>query len=221
VKLFWWSDCSITLNLALFLIVILSGAMGSLVRALRSFYWYTGMRQLKWSWAAMYLLLPFVGALLAVVFYLIVRGGLSSTVNITSAYGYAAVGALVGLFSDQAMLQLVQIAEKILVKPAPGTDASPQHTTAPPTAAAPPPKISGISSTTGPQAGGTSVTIKGDNFNQVAKVNFGGAAAAIVGTISTASISVTTPAHAPGAVDVEVINPDGQKDALRGAFTYQ
>jgi hypothetical protein len=206
----------ITLNAALFLIVMLCGAMGSLVRALRSFYWYIGMRQLKWSWAAMYVLLPFVGALLGTVFYLIIRGGLSSGVNITSAYGYAAVGALVGLFSDQAMLQLVQIAEKILVKPAPGTDAAPQHTTAPPPPA--PPKISGLSKTTG--SAGISITINGDNFNPGAKVNFGGVAAT-VGVISTSSIAVTTPKHAVGPVDVEVINPDGKNDVLRGGFTYQ
>ena len=169
----------------------------------------------------MYVLLPFVGALLATVCYLIVRGGLASSApNITSVYGYGALGALVGLFSDQAMLQLVQIAEKILVKPAPGIDAAPQHTVAPPTTGGPPPKISAITPAVGPVAGGTSVTIKGDNFSQGAKVNIGGSAGK-VGVITAGSITVDTPAHAAGIVEVEVINSDGQKDVLRAAFTYQ
>jgi len=198
--------------------VMLCGAMGALVHASRSFYVYTGNRMLKWSWVAMYALLPFVGALLATVFYLIVRGGLSSTVNITSAYGYAAVGALVGLFTEQAVLQLKQIAEKVLAKPEPGKPGEGKDTAT--LTAAPPPKIVGIAPAAGPAAGGTSVTIKGDNFNPGAKVTIGGTAAS-VGVISPGSIPVTTPAHSAGAVDVEVINPDGKNDVLRGGFTYQ
>ena len=224
VKLFWMRECKITLNSALFLIVMLCGSMGSLLHALRSFYWYTGNRALKWSWAGMYVTLPFAGALIAMVFYLIIRGGLASTApNVTSAYGYAALGTLVGLFSEQAILQLKQIAEKILAKPEPGDpkegkDNVLARATASPAAATPPPKISDLSQKTG--AAGTSLTITGDNFTQGAKVNFGGTAAT-VGGITTSSIAITTPAHAAGAVDVEVINPDGKNDVLRGAFTYQ
>jgi len=68
--------------------------------------------------------------------------------------------------------------------------------------------------------GGTAVTITGSNFNPGAKVNFGGAAAT-VGVITKTSIAVTTPVHALGPVDVEVVNPDNHNDVLRGVFTYQ
>ncbi len=221
VEFFWGTKYQLSLNETLFLIVIFCGAMGALVRALRSFFWYIGMRELKWSWAAMYILLPFVGALIGTVFYLLVRGGLTSTLaNVSSVYGYAAISALVGLFSDEAILQLKQIANKILTPAEQGRDAAPQHAAAPPSAAAPPPKISGVSPATGIAAGSTSVVIKGDNFNQGAKVNLGGTSAT-VGVITKGSIAITTPAHTVGAVDVEVVNADGQKDILRGGFTYQ
>jgi len=210
---------NIPFTAALFLIVMLCGSMGSLLHAIRSFYVYTGNRELKWSWAAMYVLLPFAGALLATISYLIVRGGLSQTPpGNDSAYGYAALGALVGLFSEQAIQQLKQISEKILAKPEPGKRGEGKTTDAPLPATTPPPKISELSQKTGPA--GTPVTIKGDNFVQGAKVNFGGAAA-IVGVITPASIAITTPTHAAGAVDVEVINPDAKNDILRGGFTYQ
>lgn len=222
VKLFWMSEFNIPFNAALFLIVMLCGSMGSLLHATRSFYVYTGNRELKWSWAAMYVLLPFAGALLATISYLIVRGGFSQTPpGNDSAYGYAALGALVGLFSEQAILQLKQISEKVFAKPEPGKPGEGKTTTTTPLpAATPPPKISGLSKTTG--SAGESITIKGDNFSQGAKVNFGGTAAT-VGIISTSSIAVTIPSHAAGsgAVDVEVINPDGKNDVLRGSFTYQ
>src|SRR5271169_6286742 len=75
---FMWCDnenpktaCWIALNTSLFLIAILSGALGSLLHSLRSLYWYAGNRKLVWSWAIMYMLLPFSGAVLATIFYII------------------------------------------------------------------------------------------------------------------------------------------------------
>jgi hypothetical protein len=66
----------------------------------------------------MYVLLPFSGALLAMVFYLLVRGGFmpQSNVGSNSTFGFAALAALVGLFSEEATLKLKQIAETVLAK---------------------------------------------------------------------------------------------------------
>jgi len=208
---FLWDTYTLTTNTALFLIVMCCGSLGSLLHALRSFYWYTGNRKLIWSWVSMYILLPFSGALLATVFYLIVRGGFMPQQNLGSAntFAFAALGALVGLFSEEATLKLKQIAATVFTAAETGKDS-----------AAPPPKLSGVSPATGPAAGGTAVTITGSNFNPGAKVNFGGAAAT-VGVITKTSIAVTAPAHALGPVDVEVVNPDNHNDVLRGVFTYQ
>ena len=51
----------------LLLIVILAGALGSLVHTARSVFWYVGNRLLKWSWVPKYILQPFAGSALAVI----------------------------------------------------------------------------------------------------------------------------------------------------------
>jgi len=109
----------------LLLIVAFAGALGSLVHALRSFYKYVGNRQLVWSWLTMYLLLPFVGANLGLVFYLVIRAGFFSpdaTVGQTSPFGFAALSTLVGLFSEQAVCKLKKVAETTFTKPDKGKD---------------------------------------------------------------------------------------------------
>jgi hypothetical protein len=116
-------------DVRLLVIVILAGALGSLVHALRSIYWYVGNRELRWSWTAMYALLPFVGAALATVFYFVFRGGLFSSEAAQGAanvYGFAAVAGLVGLFTQQAVLKLKAVAETLLARPTAGVDSKPQ-----------------------------------------------------------------------------------------------
>lgn len=139
----------------LLLIVLLSGALGGLLHGLRSLPWYVGHRTFKWSWAAMYALLPFVGAAIAFVFYVVVRGGFfspSSSFSETSPFGFAAMAAVVGMFSTQAILKLKQVAETMLTRPVPGEDARPQGGTDEGPAAA-----SG-GDTAGTAAGGTSAS---------------------------------------------------------------
>jgi hypothetical protein len=109
-------------------IVILAGALGSLIHAVRSVYWYVGNRNLVRSWLAKYLVMPFTGSALAVMFYFVVRGGFfspQSDFSQTSPFGFAALSAMVGLFSEQAVLKLKQVAETILAKPESGADPMP------------------------------------------------------------------------------------------------
>jgi hypothetical protein len=113
----------------LLLIVMLAGALGNLVHTVRSVYWYVGNRSLKWSWLAKYILQPFAASALAVIFYVVVRGGFFSpqtTFENTSPFGFAALAALVGLFSEQAVLKLKTVAETVFQPPPPGADAEPQ-----------------------------------------------------------------------------------------------
>ena len=77
---------------------------------------YVGTRYLRWSWIPFNFLLPVVGALGGTVFYLVFRGGLfSTTTTATDAnpFGFAAVAALVGLFSEQAIEKLRHIAKEM------------------------------------------------------------------------------------------------------------
>ncbi len=71
-----------------------------------------------------------------------------------------------------------------------------------------PPTLLSIVPASGPTAGGTTVTLTGTNFATGVTVTMGGIAASVTGSTST-SISVVTPVHSAGAVDVVVTNPDG------------
>lgn len=86
------------------------------------------------------------------------------------------------------------------------------------------PKIVSIDVATGPAAGGTAVTLAGHAFDiGTLVVKFGGVAATNIRNNQSDSVTVDTPAHAAGVVDVTVENEFGQRAAggkLVGAFTY-
>jgi hypothetical protein len=88
----------------------------------------------------------------------------------------------------------------------------------------PTPTISGNANpASGSVSGGDVVTISGTGFNIASglRVLFGGVDGVVnPGASSSTSISVTTPAHASGAVDVAVINPDGQAAVRSNGFTF-
>lgn len=129
VTFLFWSS-SISNEVRLIFIVAMAGALGSLVHALRSFSWYVGNRLLVASWVVLYITLPFVGMTLGLLFYFVIRGGFFSpqaTVQETSPFGFAAVSALIGMFSPQAVLKLKQVAETLLAKPPSGKEALPEE----------------------------------------------------------------------------------------------
>jgi photosystem II stability/assembly factor-like uncharacterized protein len=82
------------------------------------------------------------------------------------------------------------------------------------------PALSAVNPSSGPTGGGTRVTLTGTNLSADALVTFGGTAAGNVTSSGPTSLAVTTNAHAAGAVDVVVTNPDGQFATLAGGFTY-
>jgi len=104
----------------LLLIVALAGALGSLVHVVRSLSWYVGNRELVRSWLAKYILLPFVGTTLALVFYFVIRAGFFSPagpVEQTNPFHLAALAALAGMFSDQVAEKLREVLETLLATP--------------------------------------------------------------------------------------------------------
>jgi MYXO-CTERM domain-containing protein len=80
-----------------------------------------------------------------------------------------------------------------------------------------PPSVDSLSVDNGPTAGGTYVTIFGNNLDATATVTFGGTAA-MVKTSNPSFLGVFSPAHAAGAVDVVVANGDAQ--TAKTTFTY-
>jgi hypothetical protein len=86
------------------------------------------------------------------------------------------------------------------------------------TAAAP--TVTSVGPSSGSTNGGTSVTISGTNFLRGATVQIGGVMATNVQVNNSTTITANTPAHAPGAVDVAVTNPDYQSSTLSNGYTY-
>jgi hypothetical protein len=73
----------------------------------------------------MYILLPFVGSTLGLVFYFVIRGGFFSpeaTTEQTSPFGFAALSGLVGMFSEEAVQKLQDVAETLLAPTPEGAD---------------------------------------------------------------------------------------------------
>lgn len=96
----------------LLLLVLLAGALGSYIHAATSFIDYVGNRKLYPNWVWWYLLRPFVGMALALVFYFVVRGGFISPQaggNDMNPFGIAALAGLVGMFSQQATDKLSEV----------------------------------------------------------------------------------------------------------------
>jgi hypothetical protein len=77
----------------------------------------------------------------------------------------------------------------------------------------------GVTPSSGPIAGGTTVTITGTNLTGATAVTFGGTPATGVTVVNPTAITATTPAHAAGPADVSVTTPGGTV-ADPGGFTY-
>jgi hypothetical protein len=96
-------------------------------------------------------------------------------------------------------------------------------TVAPPTSSCTPypmpPYITLIAPITGAAAGGTAVTITGVGFTGATAVNFGATPGTAFSVVSDTSITVTSPAHAAGAVDVTVVKSGGNAVDYAG-YTY-
>jgi PGF-pre-PGF domain-containing protein len=85
---------------------------------------------------------------------------------------------------------------------------------------APVPTVTGISPSTGPAAGGTTVSITGTAFTGATAVNFGGTAAQSYTVIDATSITAVSPAGT-GTVDITVTTPGGTSvTGTADQFTY-
>jgi hypothetical protein len=81
------------------------------------------------------------------------------------------------------------------------------------------PASANVTPATGVAAGGLAVVVRGEGFERATGVTFGGTAGTAFSVIDDEEIHVTTPAHAAGAVDVVVVDPNGNATAT-GGFTY-
>ncbi|MGH9172634.1 MAG: IPT/TIG domain-containing protein [Acidimicrobiales bacterium] len=78
------------------------------------------------------------------------------------------------------------------------------------------PIVTSITPTTGPSAGGTTLTVTGVNLGGVTAVNFGGTAAASFNSVSSTSLTAVS-AGGTGFALIEVTTPDGTSPYRSGA----
>lgn len=113
----FWSD-KLSSNLSLLLTIGITGALGSLAYVFRSMTWHIGEGSLKSEWYLWYWTKPFLGFILAIIFYLVIRGGFFSFdegAKINN-FSFIAFGGLVGLFTEQALAKLKTIAVGLFEK---------------------------------------------------------------------------------------------------------
>jgi len=153
----------------LLLIVAILGGLGAILHVLRSFFTYAGERGLVWSWIPSYVLTPFVGAVIAVIAYVLLRAGLiGGTGSVEgNTWGFASIATLVGLFSAQATSKLKDIFETILTPVEKRSE----------TVAAGSPPAALVDFTPKSGGAGTTVDITGNGLDAVDSVLFGGAIA--------------------------------------------
>jgi magnesium-transporting ATPase (P-type) len=116
IKLFWFPPFSITDELRLIIIAALAGALGSLIHSMTSFATYVGNKQFVTSWIWWFVLRPFIGMSLALIFYFVVRGGffaMTAETKALSPFGVAGLSGLVGMFSKQAIDKLREVFETL------------------------------------------------------------------------------------------------------------
>jgi len=83
------------------------------------------------------------------------------------------------------------------------------------------PAVQSLSPNTGPTAGGTVVTLHGQNLAGVTAVSFGATPAAGFTVVSATEITATAPAGAAGTVNVTVVTPGGASAATTAnAYAY-
>jgi len=187
----------------LFLVVALTGALGGLVHALRSLVWYTGNRNLKYSWLLTYSLQPFIGAALATITYVVLRGGLvvvtsQAGADVANPFGFAAFGGLVGLFSVQATEWLKRVFEQVFAPAPQGKDLAME------------PRIAEFD----PRHGqvGAVVTITGSGFSNLQAVMFNKVAATNVSRVSDTEVRAVVPEGATSGV-ITVVTAAGPVDS--------
>lgn len=83
------------------------------------------------------------------------------------------------------------------------------------------PRLASLGPDFGPVAGGAEVVLLGEHFQAGAQVYFGDRPAQSAAVAGPGRINAIAPvASGPGPVDVQVVNPDGQRGGLAGGFRY-
>jgi len=100
------------------ILALLAGILGSFMHAAQSLAIYVGNRDLRRSWVLLYALRPWIGGVLGLLFYFVLRAGLipaaaASSTDAVSPYGVVAFGALAGWFSKRVTDKLAEMVDML------------------------------------------------------------------------------------------------------------
>jgi hypothetical protein len=117
-------------------VMIIAGAMGACVFSLFAIAHHLGAKDFAVEWQAWYFLRPFTGSGLAMIFYFLVRGGvltLGASLQNLNLIVVAGLSGLIGMFSEQALHKLRDLADTMFGpaaagKPKTGETPSPGET---------------------------------------------------------------------------------------------
>lgn len=135
VKLFWGRAkfvFSPSDEQRLLILVVTAAALGSFVHVAISYATYVGNRRYKEEWTLWYAVRPPVGVSLAIVVFLLIRGGLftptAAAEEAINPFGLVAIGGLIGMFAIEAADKLKGIFDSFFGSPQPGgPSGSEQH----------------------------------------------------------------------------------------------
>lgn len=189
-------------------LILIVGALGACLHALTSLSEYVGNKSFEKSWTMWYLMRPFVGGILALLFFFVIRGGFTDQIEADGLYGVIAIAGLIGLFSKQALYKLSDIFDVLFQS---GKEDNLKDKLA---------SIKPIIETLEPASiasGSTNVVLKvtGHKFVQESKVMVDGQERpTIVGSATQLSVTLPdTDMVQAGTLKVTVVNPDDKGGA--------
>ncbi len=98
-------------------LVVFAGGLGSFVHIATSLTDFVGNKKFVASWTLWYIIRPLIGGGLALIVYLVIRGGLfaptSASEGVLNSYGLVALSAMTGMFSKQATDKLREVFDTI------------------------------------------------------------------------------------------------------------
>jgi hypothetical protein len=194
---------TIPLDARLIFLVMVAGGLGSFVHIATSFSGHVAGGNLTKHWDWWYILRPGIGMVLALIFYLAIRGGflsVGSEAGKINPFGIAGMAALVGMFSKQAVAKLNEVFNT-LFKTTEGQQQDRNN---------PVPSVDGVQPQSIP-TGSTDlgITITGKGFVTGAQVQVNGAnrdTVLVDGTHLTATLAATDVAN-KGWINLTVVSP--------------
>lgn len=81
--------------------------------------------------------------------------------------------------------------------------------------------VTAVEPSVGDSGGGEIVMVRGEGFEEGMKLYFGGVPGAKLFVVTPQLMTIETPGHSPGLVDVRALLPDGTEATLKDAFRYE